>query len=249
MNTLATTATEINQLHQQARTSAEIAVTSAKAAGKLLLEAKATMKHGEFRPWIEANLSVSLRQAQRYMAAALGKTGSVRDVFPKSDMMSLLPPASPRASMGIWNGDRWIPEPGYLYCLSADNGTYWVVPAQGGGFHVSRLYSGERMSSNGFNWRYTIFGEIDAPDISDRWYVGTRFAPLSRSGIHGILKSYGLNEMKEIKLKSVRFDDTLERPFGEPEPEQWYWDAPQPDDDLYLTLQIEGVLNQRGVPL
>lgn len=249
MSTLATTATEINRLHQEARASAESAVESAKAAGKLLLEAKASMKHGEFLPWIDANTSVSPRQAQRYMAAALGKSGSVRDVFPKSDMMSHLPPAPPRTSLGIWDGDRWIPEPGYLYCFSADNGVFWVAPAQGGGTHVSRLYSGDRMATDGFSWRHTIFAENDDPDLTARWYIGTRHAPLSRSGVHGILESYGLLDIKAAKIKGVKFDDTLERPFGEPEPEQWYWDSPLPDDDLYVTLQIEGRLNKSGVPL
>lgn len=249
MSTLATTATEINRLHQQAHASAESAVESAKAAGMLLLEAKVSMKHGEFRPWVEANLSVSLRQAQRYMAAALGKSSSARDVFPKSDMMSLLPPAPPRTSLGIWNGDRWMPEAGYLYCLSADNGNYWVVPAQGGGTHVSRLYSGDPMATGGFSWRYTIFAENDDPDLSACWYIGTRHAPLSRSGVHEILESYGLLDIKAAKIKGVKFDDTLERPFGEPDPEQWYLDVPLPDDDLYLTLQIEGGLTKRGVPI
>jgi hypothetical protein len=249
MKPLANTATEINRLHQEARASAENAVESAKAAGKLLLEAKASMKHGEFRPWIEANLSVSLRQAQRFMAAALDKSSDVRVVFPKSDMMSLLPPAPPRTSLGIWSGDRWMPEPGYLYCFSADNGTYWVAPAQGGGYHLSRLYSGDRMVTNGFSWRYTIFAENNDPDLPARWYTGTRYATLSRSGVHGILKSYGLHDIKAAKIKGVKFDGTLEHPFGEPGPEHWYWDAPLPDDDLYLTLQIEGRLNKRGVPL
>lgn len=249
MNTLTTTATEINHLHQQAHASAESAVESARAAGKLLLEAKASMKHGEFRPWVEANLSVSLRQAQRYMAAALGKSSDVRDVFPISDMMSLLPSAPPRTSLGVWNGDRWMPEPGYLYCFSTDNGNFWVAPAKGGGTHVSRLYSGDRMATDGFSWRYTIFAENNDPDLSARWYVGTRHAPLSRSGIHGILKSYGLHDIKAAKIKGVKFDDTLELPFGEPDPEHWYWDAPLPDDDLYLMLKIEGGLNKHGVPL
>lgn len=249
MNDLETTATEINRLHQQAHASAQSAVEYAKAAGKLLLEAKTNMKHGEFRLWVEANLSVTLRQAQRYMGAALGKSNDVRAVIPKSDMMSLLPPAKPRTSLGVWAGDVWVPEPGYLYCFAADNGTFWVAPAPNGGNHVSRLYSGERMSTDGFKWRYTIFAENNDPDLSAQWYVGTRSAPLNRSGVHGILKSYGLDDFKGAKIKGVRFDDTLERPFGEPDPDQWYWDDPHPDDDLYTTLRIEGAVNKHGVPL
>lgn len=249
MSTLATTATEINRLHQEARASAESAVESAKAAGKLLLEAKASMKHGEFLPWIDANTSVSPRQAQRYMAAALGKSGSVRDVFPKSDMMSHLPRPLSRNSQGVWDGDHWKPEPGYLYCISADNGTYWVAPARNGGTHVSRLYSDDLMSTDGFTWRYTIFAENDDSDFTYRYYIGTRHAPLSRSGIHEILKSYGLHDIKAAEIKGVKCDDTLERPFGEPDPETWYWDSSFPDDGLYLTLKKNGLLNKRGVPI
>lgn len=249
MNDLQTTATEINRLHQQAHASAQSAVEYAKAAGKLLHEAKAAMQHGDFIPWILANTSVSPRQAQRYMSAAVGKSVSVRDVIPKCDMMSHLLPAKPRTSLGVWAGDVWMPEPGFLYCFAADNGTFWVAPAPGEGTHVSRLYSGERMSTDGFAWRYTIFAENNDPDLSDQWYVGTRFAPLNRAGVHGILKSYGLDDFKGAKIKGVRFDDTFERPFSEPDPGQWYWDAPLPDDDLYVILQIEGMVNKHGVPL
>jgi hypothetical protein len=249
MNTLETTATEINRLHQQAHASAESAVAYAKAAGKLLLEAKSSIKHGEFRTWIEANLTVSVRQAQRYMAAAQGKPSEIRNIFTKSDMVSHLPPAPPRSSMGVWKGERWIPEPGYLYCLSTDNDNYWVAPAQGGYTHVSKLYSGDRMSTDGFIWRYTIFSKCIEADLPDQWYVGTRYPPLSRSGIHGILESYGLHDFQAAKIKSFKCDDPFDRPFGEPDPEHWYWDEPLPDDDFYLALEIEGLLNKRGVPL
>ena len=42
-------------------------------AGKLLLQAKAQLPHGQFLPWLESNCWGSARQAQRYMRAAKSK--------------------------------------------------------------------------------------------------------------------------------------------------------------------------------
>jgi hypothetical protein len=64
---------EINRLHRLAYQSAEDAVTHAIAAGLLLVQVKNEMKHGKFLRWVQGNSKVSVRQAQRYMAAAQGK--------------------------------------------------------------------------------------------------------------------------------------------------------------------------------
>ena len=40
------------------------------ACGELLIEAKRQVKHGEWRPWIEANCKVPARTARHYMALA-----------------------------------------------------------------------------------------------------------------------------------------------------------------------------------
>jgi hypothetical protein len=66
-------ATQINAAHQQAIAHADKAINFAKQAGDLLLLVKADLAHGEFLPWVENNLDVTPRQAQRYMAAAQGK--------------------------------------------------------------------------------------------------------------------------------------------------------------------------------
>lgn len=41
-----------------------------RAAGGMLLQVKASLNHGEFGPWMEANLGCSVRQAQRLMKLA-----------------------------------------------------------------------------------------------------------------------------------------------------------------------------------
>jgi hypothetical protein len=52
--------------HEAARSAIEHAIT----CGQLLLEAKAQVAHGEWLPWIEANLSFGVRQVQKYVRIA-----------------------------------------------------------------------------------------------------------------------------------------------------------------------------------
>ena len=82
---------EINRLHHKAFARATEAMESAKRAGELLLELKKALPHGNFKKWIQANLEVSVRQAQRYMAVAQDKPIAIREIAAKSDTVSLLP--------------------------------------------------------------------------------------------------------------------------------------------------------------
>jgi hypothetical protein len=253
MQELTNSITEINRLHHQAQLSAQNAVEHAKAAGALLLKIKGEMKHGSFSGWVEQNLEVSLRQAQRYMAAAKGKTANVKELFLKSDMVSHLQEGSSTDSSdeyrtGIWEGDLWVPEANYLYMIIDGQDRYWVAPASNGGTHVSRLYSGTRMSTHGFYWRYTIFSENHDPDFLNKYYVGTRFAPIYRKGIHDILKSYGLKDLKGATIYGFHCPEPLFRPFGEPDPEDWYWDDSIPSDDGLHQVHVKlGHANKKGI--
>lgn len=80
-----TYAADINRHHQQAQAHASQAIEHAIEAGRLLLQAKEQLPHGQFLPWLEANCQVSARQAQRYMRAAQGKS------LAKNDTVSYLP--------------------------------------------------------------------------------------------------------------------------------------------------------------
>lgn len=73
INISTATVAEINRAHHLATEHAEKAVEHAKRAGILLLQVKASVPHGDFLPWIRANVHFSPRQAQRYIAAAQGK--------------------------------------------------------------------------------------------------------------------------------------------------------------------------------
>lgn len=100
-----TTAAEINRHHRLAREHADAAIQHAITAGRLLLEVKTQLMHGEWTAWLAANVSVSERQAQRYMRAASGKP-LIRSNR-KSDTMSDLPDPVARAS-AIVNGRTWV---------------------------------------------------------------------------------------------------------------------------------------------
>ena len=82
--------TKTNDLCRQAMDSAANAVACARQAGQLLLEVKSQLPHCEFIRWLGANITVSPRQAQRYMALAQGRESSVQQLFGKNDTMSHL---------------------------------------------------------------------------------------------------------------------------------------------------------------
>lgn len=85
----ATVADAINREHDLAVRHASDAIEHARRAGELLLQAKSALRHGEWLPWLEANVRVSARQAQRYLAVAQGKPVPLREL--KSDTVSHLP--------------------------------------------------------------------------------------------------------------------------------------------------------------
>ena len=128
-------ASEINRLHEMALTSAHRAIDYAKQAGALLLEVKRQLPHGEFTPWLSANVKVSERQAQRYMRSALGKV-TVRALL-KSDTVSGLPAWLPSfghvASVEFREGDTLFVQE----CPDA-KGFYRVLFFYGGTAHWTR---------------------------------------------------------------------------------------------------------------
>lgn len=63
---------EINREHALAQKASEIAVEHGLRVGELLLQVKESLPHGEFGNWLAQNVTVSERQAQRYMRHAKG---------------------------------------------------------------------------------------------------------------------------------------------------------------------------------
>ena len=62
--------TRIDAEHAAVGQALQSALAHAIAAGELLIEAKRLVKHGEWRPWLEANCKVPARTARHYMALA-----------------------------------------------------------------------------------------------------------------------------------------------------------------------------------
>lgn len=99
----ASSAAAINHHHGLARAKANEAIEHAIEAGRLLLAVKCQLMHGEWVAWLRANVTVTPRQAQRYMAAADGKRLSRQR---KSHTVSYLPePGQRRHSMP--SGRTW----------------------------------------------------------------------------------------------------------------------------------------------
>ena len=63
-------AERINAYHHAAESHAGQVLANARAAGELLLEAKNTVRHGEWLPWLEVNFDGSQRTAHAYMRVA-----------------------------------------------------------------------------------------------------------------------------------------------------------------------------------
>lgn len=234
---LSTQADQINQFHAQAYARAEEAIGFAKKAGELLLEVKNSLKHGQFQQWIEENCSCGVRQAQRYMNVALDKAVPIHELTLKSDTMSHLKPARVK-SLNVTDDEKWIPERGYVYLFKDEEGsTYWVTPSthETPHFHICKLYSGTPMSTEGFYWRYTVFGNNDYPELTHDHYIGTRFPLFSAKGVEGVLKSYGLKDIKKSLLSAKATENRYERPFGEPDTEIQYW-----PEDTFTVSDLRG---------
>jgi hypothetical protein len=214
--------TQINSHHQNAMAQANSAIDSAKAAGELLLKAKAALPHGTFTKWLHDHLNVSERQAQRYMAAAQGKAVPLLGLAGKTDTVSDLKKS--KRSTGVWKNEKWRPEAGCFYLFREGDATYWVHPSTKAGLwlHVCKHYSGARMSTDGFIREWNIFGKVTDQDLTSQFYVGTT-RPLGYIGVEGVLKSYGLTNLRESLSCGIKTDDGFERPFGEPSSNNWYW--------------------------
>lgn len=81
-NRLAVLAADIKATHKAIKASAEQMAEQAIAAGNLLIEAKAAVRHGEWRSWLDINVGMSERSAQRYMQLARSgmKSATVADL-------------------------------------------------------------------------------------------------------------------------------------------------------------------------
>jgi hypothetical protein len=99
-------AQRINEKHNEAEQALKSGFAHAIAAGELLLEAKATVPHGEWLSWLAKNCTVAERTAQLYMKVARGrqqlegKNASLADLTLEGAAQQLLGPTAPTPDQG-----------------------------------------------------------------------------------------------------------------------------------------------------
>jgi hypothetical protein len=111
-NRLPVLAAMIREAHDAARIAARFSAERAIEAGNLLIEAKATIGHGHWLPWLKQHVGVSERTAQGYMRIArLGlKSATVADLGLRATLVRLgrrkakLPHFRPGTYMRLING-------------------------------------------------------------------------------------------------------------------------------------------------
>lgn len=201
MNIRVTIADEINSHTKQAIDRANEAMHHAIEAGKLLLEVKASLAHGQFGAWLEANVNVSPRQAQRYMAAAEGKPVPIRSLSPKYDTVSHLPD-----SLTGWPVPNWTPTPGHWMFATTDEASWWVVPSleHPGFFHVSK-----------FHQDATAKPDPEQPDWDGQSLFDGTKRPVRADVVEAMLQSLGMKDPANVAWDGKE-KLGLSRPFGEP---------------------------------
>lgn len=107
MNQFMTTASEIEKEHLEAQSAAKNAVAHALEAGRMLLEVKAQMPHGEFGSWCSDNLPFSATTARGYMR--LAKNGNtVADLSLRKALASIRPEVEEESKNALeWLWKAW----------------------------------------------------------------------------------------------------------------------------------------------
>ena len=216
MELIESKAQQINELHSMANSKAAEAIECAIQAGKLLIEVKKALKHGQFLRWVKSNLAVGLRQAQRYIAAAEGKCAPIRSLTVKSVMVSHLETS---CDQGLVVDGNWVPTRGYCYAHCSPEGAYWVVSdLMSGGFHVSKFYQCERDPSVDPEF----YADPDDPFDTREWdgmslYDGSNHA-MRVEMVDPFLRFLGLKDPSTASW-NTSVCAGLPRPFGEPKTE------------------------------
>jgi len=200
MNELINKVNEINNLHQLAINSANEAIGYANQLGRLLIDIKIQVPHGSFTKWIEENLTISLRQAQRYMQSANGKNLKISDFSNKNDKMSQL--SSDDYLDRITMNPVWIPPAGHWSKCIHQNVLFVVVPDRlhPEDFHITQfqLLEGSTLANLEIDW-----------DKELHWTK----QPVMASKVEGMLHIFGLDYPEKKDWRWIEREG-LDAPMG-----------------------------------
>lgn len=173
-----TRAAQIQAHHDAAHNAADKAIEHAKQAGVLLLEVKASLPHGEFTKWVDVHLTVSQRQAQRYMAAAQGKALSMRKV------KEALPAPAKNDTVSLFKI-----RPGEAVRMQLDRGgwvdTLDIFPSTHEGFFHYLFTSGERDAGCSATYSKRAVRQDFIPKIVQAEMPDWEFANITRTKQEG----------------------------------------------------------------
>ena len=154
MNTVthANLATKINDAHRAALQAAQDALVAAREAGRLLMEVKAGLGHGEWGAWLEANVEFSARSAQGYMRIAERWEELNPQRVAHLSLRGALALLSAPKEEGEAKVDEptsapgWLPPPGQMAIGTAPGFDLWIVPdAENDGFYFYSLLKGSEV--------------------------------------------------------------------------------------------------------
>lgn len=119
-----TVVTEIQHHHREATAAAGVAIKHAIEAGRLLIEVKAQLPHGEFGDWVEGQCGFSYRAARRYMQA-VDKWGAL----PATEWPSVanLAKALTGETKVTPRAPSWLPALGEATTTTDGRGRSWLV--------------------------------------------------------------------------------------------------------------------------
>jgi hypothetical protein len=172
---------KIHSLHASAMSHGERAIQDGLAVGRLLLDLKGQLPRGKFLHYISTNLEVSVRQCQRYMAAAEGRVPlKFPELTTKCDTMSHLV-----------TREIFVPLPGRVYML----------PNQIGDDIMALVECAKGYSDYFF---VTVYGR---PDTASSQYTKR---PLESILVHDCLEIFGLEAPTKQRWKWKKSDGVME---------------------------------------
>ena len=193
---LLSVASEINIAHGLAIQHADKAIGFARQVGELLLKVKAELPHGAFLPWVEAHCTVSPRQAQRYMAASLGKQLPVRAIKPEASKYDAVSHLEVQSGEAI-HIKRKIADWMHLGCVFPDSKRpgyfHWIFiswPEGHGGAHCS--YTKRSISARAVCLKLKIeLPDWNEADLERFPHPGYDCNPFASDNLGGMLAKLG----------------------------------------------------------